>query len=670
MLTIVPWVAGLLLKIIENVIILFAICYIYIAGNISLKRHKNLYNIVAGLILGAASIFIMFDGFLLDQTNGMILDTRSIIFSTAGLFFSPISVVISAVLGILYRIFFIGGPGMWPGTIIIVVSSLLGVFWNSIWKKKKQNRLLEFYLFGVATALLTLISGVPFFSADFIREAWFVIPFILSLFPLFTLIACLPLSYQKNRFENLRKLEQSELMLQASIDAPQNIDIFSIDTRGCYISFNSVHAQTIKEELGLIVHVGDRIQIEGISKIFKRDISLLFQKAFEGELVHFEQEMPTERTYDCKIMPLKSRGNETIGATVFFQDISEQKKYEKLILEKSYRDGLTGFSNRRYFNEIISDIDSPSHWPLVVVMADINDLKLINDGFGHETGDRVIIEVTRKMSCIFKDALATFRTGGDEFLLFMANSELGAVKEKIAAFNAEIKGITLGEFSVSVAFGCAVKTEKGDIQEIIKVAEKDMYENKFVFLHKRQNYLVLTIEKRFFASHPLEEQRAKRISDLAVTFGRYIGLNDLEIKPLKTLARLSEIGKIGMVPIDETPRWVESMNEREASMKHVEIGYQILSASGAYSEVALDVLSHHERFDGKGYPCGLSGDRIPFRARVLSVLNYYDECLYPGDGKAPFDKASALEEIKRQSGTLLDPNIVSSFVSALEENKI
>jgi len=670
MLTNVPWLTGLLLKIIENVVILFAICYIYIAGNITLKSHKKLFDIVSGIVLGAAAVYIMFNGFILDDVTELRLDTRSIIFSTAGLFFSPISVAISAVIGIMYRIFVMGGSGMVPGSLGIATSSLLGLVWRFIWKKNKPNRLLEFYVFGLINAVILLFNIVPFFTPNLFQNAWFLIPLILALFPLFSLIACLPLLYQKNRVENLRKLEQSELMLQASIDVASNINIFSIDTKGRYISFNSTHAKTIKDDSRKEIHINDPLQIEAISRILNRDIGVLFEKVFKGDNVHFEQELPDNLTYDCKVMPLKNKRNEIIGATVFFQDISEQKQYEKLILEKSYRDGLTGFLNRRFFNEKIAEIDASSHWPLVVVMADINDLKLINDGFGHETGDRVIVEVTQKIYRIFKDSLAFFRTGGDEFLFFIANSNIESVQKMINDFKADISCFKLGEFAVSVAFGCAVKNKDGNIQEIIAEAEKKMYEDKFVFLHKRQNYLVLTIEKRFFASYPLEEQHAQRISELAVMFARYLGLNDLEIKPLKTLARLSEIGKIGIAAMDEKPSWIEAVNGHDVSMKHVEIGYQILSASGVYSDVALDVLSHHERYDGTGYPCGLSGDRIPFRARVLAVLNFYDKCVNPIDKTVPCSQDEAIQQMNKCAGSLLDPNIVSSFIRALNENKL
>lgn len=670
MLTIVPWVTGLLLKIIENVIILFAICYIYIAGNITLKRHKILYDIIAGVTLGAAAIFIMFDGFVIDEASNFVLDTRSIIFSVAGLFFGPLAVAISSVLGILYRIFVMGGASMWPGSLIILVSAILGLSWKYIWKKKQPNRLFEFYVFGFANAVLLLLVYLSFFDMIQNERKWLIIPFVLGLFPLFTLVACLPLSYQKNRFENSKKLEQSELMLQSSIDSAKKIEIFSVDTKGFYISFNKLHAEAVKCEFGTDIHLGDKFPMDGSAKKIHREMNSLLSQALNKETVHFEDSLPSGTTLSCSLTPLTNSKNEIIGVTVIMQDITEQKKYESIILEKSYRDGLTGFSNRRFFNEKIADFDAPAHWPLVVIMADINDLKLINDGFGHETGDRVIIEVTKKISLIFKDALAFFRTGGDEFLLFVANSNVEAIKAKISDFNAQIKEITLGEFSVSVAFGTAVKDCDGNIQETIKQAEKEMYENKFAFLHKRQNYLVLTIEKRFFASHPLEEQRAKRISEWAVLFGRHIGLSDTEIKPLKTLARLHEIGKIGLVPAEKTPHWVEPMNPCEISKKHVEIGYQILSASGTYSEVALDVLSHHERFDGKGYPCGLSGEKIPFRARILALLSYYDECLFPMDGKPSLDEQSAIEEIKRQAGTLFDPKIVSSFISALADNHI
>ncbi len=665
MLTIVPWVAGLLVKIIENVIILFAIIYIYIAGNITLKKHKLFYDIVAGITVGAAAIFIMYGGYVIDQTSNLILDTRSIIFSVAGLFFSPLSVIIGAALGILYRVFAMGGYGLWPGILIILSSSLLGLSWKWIWKVKKANRLLEFYIFGLASAFLVLACGLPFFDYSQNLSTFLIIPFVIGLYPVFSAIACLPLSYQKNRFDNLRKLEQSELMLQSSIDATQNIEIFSIDNHGRYISFNRLHAQAIKADFGIDIHLGDAFPIDGSVKRVHHDMQQLLKQTLSQGSSRFEDELPSGKTLTCSLTALKNTKGDAIGMTVVCEDITEQKAHEKMILDLSYRDGLTGFSNRRFFNEKLAEMDTPPHWPLTIVMADINDLKLINDGFGHDTGDRVIVEVSRKMSVVFKDSLASFRIGGDEFIVLLANSTEDAIRERITQLNSQIREMMLGEVRVSVAFGVASKNGDGTIQDAIKIAEKEMYENKCAFLHKRQHYLTLTIEKRYFASHPLEEQRAQRISEWASLLGHHLGLSASEIAPLRILARLHNIGKIGLEQDSSKSLLMDSMDRSEMSRKHVEIGYHILSASGVYSEVALDVLSHHERFDGSGYPCGLSGEKIPIRARILAVLISYDVCLFPRDGKPPMDEKSAQAEIMRLAGSVLDPKIVESFIDAL-----
>lgn len=106
--------------------------------------------------------------------------------------------------------------------------------------------------------------------------------------------------------------------------------------------------------------------------------------------------------------------------------------------------------------------------------------------------------------------------------------------------------------------------------------------------------------------------------------------------------------------------------EWEAIKKHPEIGYRIISTAPEYAEIAEDILSHHEHFNGQGYPRGLSGEDIPIRARIVSIADAYDAMVSRRTYKEPMTHEQAILEIKRCSGTQFDPNLVNIFVDLIE----
>ncbi len=100
--------------------------------------------------------------------------------------------------------------------------------------------------------------------------------------------------------------------------------------------------------------------------------------------------------------------------------------------------------------------------------------------------------------------------------------------------------------------------------------------------------------------------------------------------------------------------------------KHSESGYQILKSVDAYSSLAEDVLAHHERFDGKGYPRGLRGDQIPLIGRIISLADAYEAMISDRPYRKGITHESALEEIVRCSGTQFDPVVTKAFISLFD----
>ena len=108
------------------------------------------------------------------------------------------------------------------------------------------------------------------------------------------------------------------------------------------------------------------------------------------------------------------------------RNITEQRQHQLKAEYLSFHDPLTGLYNRRFFEEELSRLDTGRNLPLTFVMVDVNGLKLANDAFGHDAGDKILIRIANaiKSECRSDDIIA--RTGGDEFVLLLPNTDSNA----------------------------------------------------------------------------------------------------------------------------------------------------------------------------------------------------------------------------------------------------
>jgi HD-GYP domain-containing protein (c-di-GMP phosphodiesterase class II) len=113
----------------------------------------------------------------------------------------------------------------------------------------------------------------------------------------------------------------------------------------------------------------------------------------------------------------------------------------------------------------------------------------------------------------------------------------------------------------------------------------------------------------------------------------------------------------------------KNSDSRNIMKTHPEIGYRIAMSWSNFEELAPYILSHHERWDGNGYPRGLRGKEIPLLARILAVADAYDAMTSARVYRKPIGKQEAMEEIRRNSSTQFDPAIVNIFLEYLEKNE-
>ena len=151
-----------------------------------------------------------------------------------------------------------------------------------------------------------------------------------------------------------------------------------------------------------------------------------------------------------------------------------------------------------------------------------------------------------------------------------------------------------------------------------------------------------------------------RVAGMAELIGFHLGFKGRTLQMQKTAARLHDIGKIGVS--DHILRKNGALSKEEFSQmkKHPDIGDEILDKIDPFRELAPWVMDHHERWDGKGYPGGIAGDKIGMASRILAVADALDALTSerPYRGCRPFDRA--LREIMKNPGTQFCPPVAHS----------
>jgi HD-GYP domain-containing protein (c-di-GMP phosphodiesterase class II) len=140
---------------------------------------------------------------------------------------------------------------------------------------------------------------------------------------------------------------------------------------------------------------------------------------------------------------------------------------------------------------------------------------------------------------------------------------------------------------------------------------------------------------------------------------------EAEQEVVHTAALLHDIGKFNLP--DSILKADSPLGEAEWELirSHPEEGARLISHLEGYSAAADLVRTHHERFDGKGYPSGLARTQIPLGARIISVADTYDVLTARDSYRKPVSSAEAIEELRRVAGSQLDPAVVSVFIELL-----
>jgi diguanylate cyclase (GGDEF)-like protein/PAS domain S-box-containing protein len=438
-------------------------------------------------------------------------------------------------------------------------------------------------------------------------------------------------------------------------------------------------------------------------------------------ILRYQLDNGPQRIFSANAAPLgKKRGQR--GALATFRDVTHLEEHraelERMLgLLRNNRDevrrknreleilatqdALTGCLNRRSFFEAFESLWTESQalgTKLSCVMIDIDHFKLVNDTYGHNSGDEVLRRVAQKIREIFKGRGRVCRYGGEEFCAVLPQfglEEAIALAEKARIAISDIRLLDPAELRLTVSVGVSeLRFTPVDTQDLIHQADRALY------VAKRDGRNRIVCYNYAFSSESEEEEvqsepderieipypavtalvsalsyrdantaeHSRRVADICTRIGCEI-LEPAEVYVLEIAALLHDIGKIG-VP-DEILLKPSSLtgDEWELMGRHDRIGVEIITSAFDCPALSEIIFNHHAFYDGsKGGSHLPKGDEIPLGARLLSIADSYDAMVSDRIYRKGRSHEEAIIELKRCAGTQFDPELVELFEKTINSS--
>ena len=463
--------------------------------------------------------------------------------------------------------------------------------------------------------------------------------------------------------ELARTVEQLQLVMD---NLPIGIAVNSVDPGVVFNYMNEKFPKiylTTKEELAIADSFWDAVYED---PIYRKEIK---ERVLSDIASNDPNRMKWEGvpiTRDGKVIKYVNAYNTSIPnsnlqiSTVM--DVTEQKQKENEMRHMGLHDGLTGLPNRRYLEQMLKEIDQEKNYPLVIAILDFDGLKILNDAYGHEEGDQVLINIAKHLNQYKRPLDFVARSGGDEFVVICPNT----TSEEFEVLRNRFLGIInpdQQEHHYSISIGHSVKEKKEtSIQEVLKQAENEMFSNKILKGQSARNETIMTLFNALQEKYFEEKVHSDRVSRYCRLMGEAMNFSPDRIKELEFAGLMHDIGKITMPDnILDKPGKL-NQDEWEIMQRHTINGYQILRSADKYSRLAEYALTHHERIDGKGYPNGLKGEEIPLFSRIICIVDAYEAMTSNRPYRKAMDSHKAMEQLTEHSGTQFDAELVQIFI--------
>ena len=295
---------------------------------------------------------------------------------------------------------------------------------------------------------------------------------------------------------------------------------------------------------------------------------------------------------------------------VIARDITERKRAEEQIRYISFHDKVTGLFNRAFFEEELRRVDTERELPISIIMGDVNNLKLANDVFGHDEGDRLLKAIAGPSG---KPAGRAILSPGGAATSSRSSCPGPTSRRQTKSARACARSRSNTEARRSSPVSPWERPSRSTMIRIfirsIRRAEKEMYRNKTAESRMNQENVISP-----FLSRARERMRGlpahiERGYELARRFGKTLELADEQMNALLLLVEMHDISAAALpVDIANKPGRL-TPEEWETVQRHPEVGFRIAKAFPDLAKISDEMLSHREHWDGGGYPRGLKGKR-------------------------------------------------------------
>ena len=377
----------------------------------------------------------------------------------------------------------------------------------------------------------------------------------------------------------------------------------------------------------------------------------------------------------CSFRRIRGQQEQVTGNLYVFSELSDDN------------DMLTGFQRWQSFRKFI--LENPYHFSqhAAVAIFDIVSLGHINQTFGMEIGDQRIRNLARLLRR-YMPRDTCFVRGFDAHLVAvcdrMTEPEIMTYVDKVLetcghsvvfGVSATMPRVARTKQEAESHDGAAARMadtsyelETDEILHAIEVASHALAVKKLMTAKTHHSQTLTSLIRALEESDSDTEAHVQRTQKMGETLARRIGFNDAQIADLKLLCLLHDIGKVG-IPLEilNKPGKLNT-SEWEVMKTHAEKGYQIAMSSDELRSIAPMIRSHHERWDGKGYPEGLAGQNIPLLSRMIALVDAYDAMVNDRAYRKGLEPEKAQEEIRNNAGTQFDPVLVEEFLKMLEGN--
>jgi len=479
--------------------------------------------------------------------------------------------------------------------------------------------------------------------------------------------------------------------------------IIDLEDESIYFNFNHPIVAWFKKDNKLLLknHIDNHVMFKGLwdsekAIIHKLQTEIIVPIRYSEELIGLV--VIAGRTDEMPYSFEETEFLETIINNA--AAIIENAKTIEIIQRQSITDELTKLYNHRYFQDTANMwIKEDKYEQFGLAIIDIDQFKIYNDLYGHASGDVALKRIAEIIQSVTTSKEMLVRYGGEEFVVLYPSLRPEEVYQRAELIRETVENEFLlskdiREF-LTVTVGISNYDVNGNtLEELITKADKAVHQrkqsgrNKTILYRENQDDIISSntqvqkkIKDAFLSSiYALAATidakdhytygHSNNVSILSEALARKAGFSEDQIETVRNAGLLHDIGKVGIPESVLSKPGFLTNDEYEMMQSHVTQSINIIKHIPNLIDTVPVVISHHERYDGKGYPRGISGENIPVLGRVICIADAFDAMTTDRPYRKGLSLEQAIYELRKNSGTQFDPELVDIFIGMASNGEL